>query len=222
MSHSFFTGTDAELYTGSMLFAAKISAEPEVFGLSSEMAEAYVVLDAVYAEAYATAIAPSTRTKGAVAAKREARVRLERLASQLAKIIKGTTTVTSEQRIALGINVPRQRAPMPAPGSPSRFAVELRGDGSLRLRWTCDNPRGSTGTLYHVSRRTTTGGEFAFVGASGKKWFVDERVPAGAAAVTYRVQAVRSTRTGTPAEFNVNIGSVVVGAPAGTSAAKAA
>ena len=65
------------------------------------------------------------------------------------------------------------------------------------------------GTIYQVSRRTGAtgaGGAFVAVGGTGTRSFVDPTVPAGAAAVTYQIQAVRSTAVGPWAQFNVNFG----------------
>jgi hypothetical protein len=105
--------------------------------------------------------------------------------------------------------VPATPAPLPPPGTPTDFTAALNPDGSLRLRWKCANPAGSSGTIYQVSRRTGgTGaaGGFAAVGGTGTRNFVDATVPAGVAAVTYQVQAVRSTAAGVAAQFVVNFG----------------
>lgn len=120
--------------------------------------------------------------------------------------------------------VPATPAPLPPPGTPTDFTASLNPDGSLKLRWKCANPAGSSGTMYQVSRKVGAGGAFAVVGGSGTKSFLDATVPAGAAAaggVTYQVQAVRSTAAGVAAQFVVNFGvggsgeamAVVAGAP---------
>ena len=104
------------------------------------------------------------------------------------------------------IPVPATPTPLPPPGTPSDFRVELNPDGSLKLRWKCVNPPGSSGTIYQVSRRTGSAGAFSVVGATGAKNFLDPTVPAGTPAVTYQVQAVRSTSNGVAAQFTVNFG----------------
>ena len=78
MAGSFFTGTDAELYNGSNNFSTMISATPTAFGLSAPMAASYATLNASYAAAYEAIQVPSTRTKGAVAAKNSAKILLSR------------------------------------------------------------------------------------------------------------------------------------------------
>ena len=101
--------------------------------------------------------------------------------------------------------VPATPTPVPPPGTPTDFVAALNPDGSLKLRWKCANPAGSSGTIYQVSRRVGTGG-FAALGGTGLRSFDDPTVPAGVAAVTYQVQAVRSTAAGVPAQFLVNFG----------------
>jgi hypothetical protein len=107
---------------------------------------------------------------------------------------------------------PAKGSPIGPPGQPTGFAIELRTVGSLVLRWKCKSPRGAVGTLYHVHRKiVVTGagggdGKFEYLGCTGERKFVDETVPAGASAIIYQIQAMRSTATGPSATFNVNFG----------------
>jgi hypothetical protein len=101
--------------------------------------------------------------------------------------------------------VPATPAPLPPPGTPTDFTAALNPDGSLKLRWKCANPAGSSGTIYQLARQVGDG-PFAAVGGTGTKSFVDATLPAGAAAVTYQIQAVRSTAAGTAAQFLVRFG----------------
>lgn len=94
----------------------------------------------------------------------------------------------------------------PPPGTPSNFTVGLNQDGSLLLKWKCDNPSGTQGTIYEVMRRFTLDGPFTFIGASGTRSFIDQTIPNGAAPATYRITAVRSTQRGSPAQFTVSFG----------------
>lgn len=111
------------------------------------------------------------------------------------------------------IPVPATPGPVGAPGTPSELKVELDGDGSLILAWKCANPVGCHGVVYQVWRSTTGGdGEFSYVGGSGSRKFVDTTVPAGAASLTYKIQAVRSTAVGMWATFNVLFGTNPSGA----------
>ncbi|MBX9642093.1 MAG: hypothetical protein K2X97_20930, partial [Mycobacteriaceae bacterium] len=73
--------------------------------------------------------------------------------------------------------VPKPAAPGPVvpPGSPYEFKVYLNADGSIRLTFKCKNPPGASGTAYTVRRRPLTGTaqQFVYVGATGRKEFVD-------------------------------------------------
>lgn len=119
---------------------------------------------------------------------------------------KAATDGNSIYTLAL-LPVPATPAPIPAPGTPSNFTVQLQEDGSLILKWKCANPTGSSGTIYQVARKLGTA-DFAVLGASGSKQFIDETLPSGAgnAPVTYQIVAIRSTVAGAPAQFTVNFG----------------
>jgi hypothetical protein len=134
MANSFFTGTDAELYTGSAAFSTKITASPTAFGLVAAQATAYAAKNSAYAAAYVEAVDPETRTKGKVEAKNEAKRQLRLMAGDLAKIIDGTPTVTNEQKIDLGLNVRSTPTPIPAPlYAPDIDIVSVSGN-TVRLK----------------------------------------------------------------------------------------
>jgi hypothetical protein len=98
----------------------------------------------------------------------------------------------------------------PPPGTPFDFTVGLLQDGSLELKWKCNNPSGTQGTIYEVKRKSGTATTFVFLAASGVKTFIDDSLPVNASLSTYQVTAVRSTTRGTPAQFTVHCG---VGGP---------
>jgi hypothetical protein len=107
----------------------------------------------------------------------------------------------------------------PPPGTPFDFTVGLLQNGAVELKWKCNNPSGTQGTIYEVLRRTGSGtGTFTFVGAPGVRSFTDETLPGGASPVTYQITAVRSTQRGKPAQFTVNFGIEGPGAGAGAGA----
>lgn len=93
----------------------------------------------------------------------------------------------------------------PPPGTPFEFTVGLLQNGALELKWKCNNPSGTQGTIYEVKRKIGSG-PFNFVGATGVRTFTDETLPSGSAPVTYQITAVRSTSRGNPAQFTVNFG----------------
>lgn len=94
----------------------------------------------------------------------------------------------------------------PPPGTPFEFTVGLLQNGALELKWKCNNPSGTQGTIYEVKRRTGGSGAFNYIGSSGVKSFTDDTVVAGSPSVTYQITAVRSTQRGNPAQFTVNFG----------------
>lgn len=207
MSRSFFTWTnDAELSMGSKAFSEQISASPEAYGLTSEMAEAYAARHAVFAQAVLAIGNRGTKTSAMVAGKNDARRALVEMASKLGKIISGTPSVTDAQRVNLGLSVRKARSPIGPPGVPFEFKNTLGARGDVEISWKCDNPRGSTGTIYRIFRKDDRESGFVFIGTAGRRKFVDSTLMAGAKRVAYRIQAIRSTKTGDWAEFVVQFG----------------
>ena len=129
--------------------------------------------------------------------------------SDIIKKVKAKAATDGDNVYVLAqIPAPATPAPIGPPGTPSDFKVALNGDGSLTLAWKCANPVNATGTIYQVSRRIGSGGDFAIIGATGLRSFVDATLPlgAGSGTVSYRILAVRSTVTGMPATFIVTFG----------------
>jgi hypothetical protein len=104
---------------------------------------------------------------------------------------------------------PAKPGTLPPPGTPFDFRVALLQNGAIELKWKANNPSGSTGTIYEVSRQLS-GGSMTLIGASGTRSFIDASIPSGASPVTYRITGVRSTVRGNPAQFIVTFG---VGGP---------
>ncbi|HSI34788.1 MAG TPA: hypothetical protein VK986_14470, partial [Tepidisphaeraceae bacterium] len=180
--------------------AAQIGAAPEV------VAE----LAARVADARAKRVAATTARAAAEAATAQLNMAVDALAalgSDVVKQIRAKAAVDGDGVYALAM-LPRPARPsrVPPPGKPESFAVELRQDGSLRLAWTCRNPAGSQGTVYTIARQIGPADVFVTLGTVGVKSFVDDTLPAGAARVTYQVQAIRSTRAGEIARFGVKFG----------------
>jgi hypothetical protein len=206
MGRSFYYGKDAELYTGSQSFSTKITATPVAYGLTAPQATSYAATALTYKTEYLAAIDPETRTASKIIAKDDARAALVDATAQLAKIIEATPTVTNEQKNDLGLSVRATPTPMAPPGTANKIVATFAGDGSLNLTWKCENPKGSQGTIYQVWRHIDGEAEFTYLGGNGLKKFTDETLPAGSTAVTYQIQAVRSTAVGEWAQFNVNFG----------------
>jgi hypothetical protein len=104
------------------------------------------------------------------------------------------------------IPAPASPSPVGPPGTPTDFSVSLTQDGAVVLKWKCANPAGASGTVYEVRRRIESEGTFAYLGSVGSKTFTDDTLPAGSSGVTYQITAIRSTKRGDPAQFNVNFG----------------
>lgn len=125
--------------------------------------------------------------------------------------IKNYASSTNNPNVFVLANIPAPARPstLPPPGTPFGFTVSLLQSGAVQLKWKCNNPAGTSGTLYEVRRASTVSpaaGDFVFIGASGSKTFTDETLLRGAAPATYQITAVRSTSRGNPAQFTVNFG----------------
>ena len=102
---------------------------------------------------------------------------------------------------------PADRRPAPAPGTPTGFVATIDQEGSVKLTWKCENPRGVGGTMYECRRRIGDDSQrFEFLAAVGRRAFVDRTLPAGSTGVVYEITPVRSTVRGSPARFGVNFG----------------
>lgn len=119
------------------------------------------------------------------------------------------------------IPVPAKPSPIGPPGQPTNFKVILSQIGSVTLKWKCKNPAGAVGTVYQIWRRIGQG-ELTFLATVGEKRFVDDALPAGASAVMYQVQGMRTTAVGPWAQFNVSFGGMNVESARITSARAAA
>lgn len=105
-------------------------------------------------------------------------------------------------------SIPPPAIPSPAgrPGTPSQFKAQLNPDGSLTFKWSCDNPVGTSGTIYQIFRRPEGSTEETYLGGCGGKEFTDVTIPPGSTSLIYSVQAVRSTAVGVFGQFNVSFG----------------
>jgi len=137
------------------------------------------------------------------------------LGAALIKIIRAKAEMTANKEIypLSGLPAPADGSPIEAPGTPGQLFTTLHaGDGSLLLKWSCKNPRGSVGTTYQIHRSVGTdnasaAGELVYLGVTGRREFVDQTIPANATRMQYQIQAIRSTKVGVAATFNVNFGS---------------
>lgn len=126
--------------------------------------------------------------------------------------IKAKALVAGDSIYALAdIPAPATPSPVGAPGTPTDFKVELVQGGALVLSWRCPNPANAQGTVYQIARKIGAGPGAAavIIGSVGTRSFVDDSVPATAAAaggVTYQVTAIRSTKKGLLGQTLVEFG----------------
>jgi len=75
------------------------------------------------------------------------------------------------------------------PAVPSSVVSTVTNDGFVELRW---KGKGPGGTRYHILRKLPTENNFAFLGDTSDKIFIDQAVPAGATPIVYQVVAVHT------------------------------
>ncbi|MFN7021465.1 MAG: hypothetical protein ACK4WH_09080 [Phycisphaerales bacterium] len=95
-------------------------------------------------------------------------------------------------------------------------AALLPGSGAITLTWKARQPAGVAGVVYTVARRLAGEAVYAPIGTTGAKMFTDETIPAGTAAVSYRVTAQRGSLATAPAPegtIHVLLASPTVGGP---------
>jgi hypothetical protein len=130
--------------------------------------------------------------------------------ADMIQTIKTYAQTTSDPNVYVLAQIPPPATPgsTPPPGTPFDFTVRLLQNGALELKWKCNNPSGTSGTIYEVSRRLggSTSGPFEYVGPTGVKTIIDDTVPSNSGPITYKITAIRSTQRGNPAQFTVTFG----------------
>ena len=135
MRTSFLPATDEALRAWAQNFATRTTADAALYGLSAGEAATFAGLSAAYSAALTEATEPATRTRGTVAAKDDARTELRREASALSKKVQGTVTVTNQQKIDLGLNVPDViPSPVPPPATAPLLSVKSVAGRTVTLR----------------------------------------------------------------------------------------
>jgi hypothetical protein len=135
---------------------------------------------------------------------------LRRSASDTLRFIKAfAETQDSPDTVYAKAQIPPPSTPAPVgpPGTPFDFRAGLNPDGTVTLRWKCNNPAGSSGTVYTLKRRLASEPQFSIIGAVGLKRFTDFSLPLGSASVQYVVSAQRGEQVGIPSSpFTVQFG----------------
>lgn len=148
--------------------------------------------------------------KGATLALKDALEAMDNLGMIIVEQVRTKARTTPGVYALSNIPEPATPSPRPAPGTPYEPKLILEQDGALTITFKCNNG-GNSGTMYQVYRRNGPTEPYAIIGGTGKREFTDETIPAGATQLTYKIQAVRSTRKGAWAEFNVNFGTNAAG-----------
>lgn len=123
---------DQDLNAFAANFDAKITLTPTAYGLLAADATAFHALALDFATRLATALNPTTRNKGTVAAKNTSKAALLLKARSLLKIVSAYPPLTAQQRADLGMN-PRDVTPTPAPVPSTKPLVTIDPAGRLRL-----------------------------------------------------------------------------------------
>ena len=176
-------------------------------GVTSAEAEALIAAAATARESYTASILARDASKSATQDFYTDTADMATMGAGLLAKIKAFAESTQNPGVYSAAQIPPPAAPTPvaAPGTPMDFSVLLMQSGAIELRWKCNNPVGTQGTIYEC-RRKIGGGAFTFIGASGVRSFIDDTLPSGSVGVTYEITATRSTKRGLPAQFNVNFG----------------
>lgn len=128
--------------------------------------------------------------------------------SDMIDTIKNFAQTTDDPNVYTLAEIPAPAPPgvVPPPGTPFDFRLTLQQNGAVELKWKCNNPAGSQGTVYEV-QRSVDGGGFATLGIVGERAYLDETIPGNTGTVVYQITGARSTTRGTPAQFNFRFGS---------------
>lgn len=123
-------------------FDTLLTAAPGDYGSTPPEAVAVSAVVAPYQAAYATAIAPSTRTPAAIAAKDQLEAAALAVIRPLATQISANLAVTSEAKTAIGVTVRSSgRSPVSAPTVAPTLVLDGQTPGVANLRYgNAENP----------------------------------------------------------------------------------
>ncbi len=135
----------------------------------------------------------------------------------LVKTIKAFAETTNNPTVFSMAQIPMPAAPtpLPPPGQPTTFTVQLTGTGAVQITWKATNGAASTGAFFVVSRKLVGESVFTNVGNVGTKKFTDSTITQGTTGATYIVQGFRGNQSGMPSEqlsvqFGVSAGGGLV------------
>lgn len=124
---------DIPLREWAVPFAAAISADPSLYGISPADAAQFQECLEAYSSALSIATTPSTRTKPNVSGKNSAKQILRAQAARLIRIIGATSTLSDTQRVDMGLR-PRLISPPALPAPDTAPFLSIDSSGLLRIR----------------------------------------------------------------------------------------
>jgi hypothetical protein len=125
MRDSYMPAKQAEQVQWARNFSTLLNAAGANYGTTPAQAVAFSAVFGNAQLAFNQAQDPTTRTKAAVQLKNDTLKAMKAMAADLVSIIQGTSTVTNEQKVLLGITVRKDRpSPRPAPGTEPYLTVE--------------------------------------------------------------------------------------------------
>ncbi len=155
----------------------------------------------VTSDATAAVAAQATAKEAAKSATVTSRKDIALLRTSVAGMIRSITTFAAAQAnpdavyAAAQIPPPQPRTPSEPPGQPTNITATLDDEGNITLKWKCVNPA-SGNVVYNISRRTDEDADFAPVGFSGARSFLDDSIPAGSPSVQYTIRGFRGQTVG--------------------------
>lgn len=124
------------------------------------------------------------------------------LTSDLVRAIRSFATNSNDPNVYVLAQIPAPSAsqPVPPPGQPTDFKVELNSDGSITIKWKAKHPEGSDRVVYFVQRKLINEAAFSLIGGSGEKSYQDDTLPVGIDGATYIITAQRGNVQGPPSQ----------------------
>lgn len=141
MATDFLPRRDADLVIWSNNFATQVAALTTQVGITAAQSTAFAALNTAWVNAYTVATNSMTRSPGNIILKDEAKAAMVANARVLAGIAQKHPETTDAQRADLGINVPKQRAPIGVPAvSP---VIRVTGANGRTLTVSLKDPNGT-------------------------------------------------------------------------------
>ena len=133
MGRTFLPDTDYGLLAWSRNVSEKLAIEAASLGVSQELADAFIAAAAAYATAL-RASQPAIRSKVTTQIKDEAKAALRIVAGSVSKMVQGNPAVANDQKVSLGLTVPKARSPIARPTeAPFVRVVSVRAN-TVRVR----------------------------------------------------------------------------------------